>query len=234
MSAGRANPGIFVTGTDTEVGKTWCSVGLVEAMVATGRRVGVMKPVAAGAIETAAGLRNEDAVALQQAANTAHRYDWVNPYCLRQPVSPHLAARIDDVQIDLSHLASRYRDIAADSDWVLIEGAGGWLAPLTATAAIADLARQLQLPVLLVVGMRLGCLNHAQLTWQAIAASGLPRAGWIANVIDPQVALLEAQVETLTERLGVAPLAQLGWQIDAAAKRAALAAALPRLVGVSP
>lgn len=234
MSSGSAPRGVFVTGTDTEVGKTWCSVGLVEAMVATGRRVGVMKPVAAGATQTAAGLRNEDAVALQQAANTAHRYDWINPYCLRQPVSPHLAAKIDDVRIDMSHLMSRYRDIAADSDWVLVEGAGGWLAPLSGQSSIADLATQLGLPVLMVVGMRLGCLNHAQLTWQAVAASGLPRAGWIANVIDPQVALLDAQVETLTHRLGVAPLAQLGWNLDATARRAALAAALPRLVGVSP
>lgn len=234
MSSGNATRGVFVTGTDTEVGKTWCSVGLVEAMVATGRRVGVMKPVAAGATQTAAGWRNEDAVALQQAANTAHRHDWINPYCLGQPVSPHLAAKIDGVAIDSALLESRYREIAADSDWVLVEGAGGWLAPLSDQTSIADLARQLGLPVLMVVGMRLGCLNHAQLTWQAIAASGLPRAGWIANVIDPQVALLNAQVETLTQRLGVAPLAQLGWNLDATARRAALTAALPRLVGVSP
>ena len=234
MSSGNAIRGVFVTGTDTEVGKTWCSIGLVDAMVATGRRVGVMKPVAAGATPTPAGLRNDDAVALQRAANTTLRYEQVNPYCLQQPVSPHLAAKIDGVAIDSMLLATRYREIAASSDWVLVEGAGGWLAPLSDTASIADLARQLGLPVLLVVGMRLGCLNHAQLTWQAIAASGLPRAGWIANVIDPDVALLDAQVETLTQRLGAAPLAQLGWNLDAIARRAALTAALPRLLGVSP
>jgi dethiobiotin synthetase len=233
MTRPRVTPGVFVTGTDTEVGKTWCSVGLVEAMVATGCRVGVMKPVAAGALATPDGWRNDDALALQQAANTGHPYEWINPYCLRQPMSPHLAAKIDDVRIEFDHLDSIYRQIAADSGWVLVEGAGGWLAPLTDTQSIADLAARLALPVLMVVGMRLGCLNHAQLTWQAIAARGLPRAGWIANVIDPEIAALEAQLETLTQRLGCAPLARIGWREDGTARRTALAAAVSGLCNVS-
>jgi dethiobiotin synthetase len=233
MSRRGAQGGVFVTGTDTEVGKTWCSIGLVEAAVASGRRVGVMKPVAAGALATADGWRNDDALALQQAANRGQPYEWINPYCLREPMSPHLAAKIDDVRIDFDHLHSIYRQIAADSDWVLVEGAGGWLAPLTDTLSIADLAARLALPVLMVVGMRLGCLNHAQLTWQAIAARGLPRAGWIANVIDRDVAALDAQVETLTQRLGCAPLARVGWREDGAARRAALAAAVSGLCNVS-
>ena len=173
------------------------------------------------------------ALALQQAANRGQPYEWINPYCLREPMSPHLAAKIDDVRIDFDHLHSIYRQIAADSDWVLVEGAGGWLAPLTDTLSIADLAARLALPVLMVVGMRLGCLNHAQLTWQAIAARGLPRAGWIANVIDRDVAALDAQVETLTQRLGCAPLARVGWREDGAARRAALAAAVSGLCNVS-
>jgi dethiobiotin synthetase len=229
LTSPRATPGVFVTGTDTEVGKTWCSIGLVEAMVATGRRVGVMKPVAAGATLGAEGWRNDDAVALARAANTGHPYEWVNPYCLRQPMAPHLAARIDDVRLDFAVIGTRYQQIAADSDWVLVEGAGGWLAPLTDTLSIADLAARLALPVLMVVGMRLGCLNHAQLTWQAITASGVPRAGWIANVIDPDVVELDAQIATLTQRLGAAPLARVGWREDGVTRRRALAAAAARL-----
>lgn len=234
MSARSAQAGVFVTGTDTEVGKTWCSVGLVEAMAATGRRVGVMKPVAAGAVATADGWRNDDALALQRAANTDHPYPWINPYCLRQPMSPHIAAKIDDVEVNFDHLAAMYRQIAENSDWILVEGAGGWLAPLTDSLSIADLAVRLDLPVLLVVGMRLGCLNHAQLTWQAIAARGVQRAGWIANLIDPDVVALEAQIETLTQRLACAPLARVGWREDGAARRAALAAAVANLCDVSP
>jgi dethiobiotin synthetase len=233
MNRPRGAGGVFVTGTDTEVGKTWCSVGLVEAMVATGRRVGVMKPVAAGAVATPDGWRNEDALALQHAANTGHPYSWINPYCLREPMSPHLAAKIDDVRVDFDVLDNRYSQIAADSDWVLVEGAGGWLAPLTDTLSIADLAARLALPVVMVVGMRLGCLNHAQLTWQSIAARSLPQAGWIANVIDPEVGALEAQLETLTQRLGCPPLARVGWREDGAARRDALAAAVSGLCNVS-
>ena len=233
MSGRSPVAGVFVTGTDTEIGKTWVSVGLIEAVAATGRRIGVMKPVAAGATATAAGWRNEDALALQRAAGSVHPYDWINPYCLRQPVSPHIAAKIDGVSIDLAHLVARFQDIAADSDWLLVEGAGGWLAPLSDTLSMSDLAARLGLPVLLVVGLRLGCLNHAQLTWQAMAACGVRRAGWIANIVAADVAEPDAQIETLTQRLGCAPLARIGWCEQGAARRAALAAAVSGLCNVS-
>ncbi|MEZ5459050.1 MAG: dethiobiotin synthase [Steroidobacteraceae bacterium] len=233
MSSVSPVAGVFVTGTDTEIGKTWVSVGLVEAMAATGQRVGVMKPVAAGATATVAGWRNDDALTLQRAAQSAHPYEWINPYCLRQPVSPHIAAKIDGVTIDLEHLYARFRDIAADSDWLLVEGAGGWLAPLTDALSMSDLAVRLGLPVLLVVGMRLGCLNHAQLTWQAMAASGAPRAGWIANVVAADVAELDAQIDTLSRRLDCEPLARIGWREQGAARRAALASAVSGLCNVS-
>ncbi len=161
-------------------------------------------------------------------------YAQVNPCCLRAPLSPHLAARAEQTTIDLAGLRTHCERIASACDWMLVEGAGGWFVPLTERESIADLARQLDLPVLLVVGIRLGCLNHAQLSWDAIARSGCVRAGWIANQVDPEVEAADAQIDTLTQRLGVAPLARLAHAVDGAARRAALAAAAQRLSGVSP
>lgn len=225
--------GVFITGTDTGIGKTFCSVGLVEAAIARGVRVGVMKPVAAGATRGADGWRNEDAEQLIAAAGTSLPYDWVNPYCLPEPLSPHLAARAAGVTLDLPTIRSYCERIAFASDWMLVEGAGGWLAPLTDRETIADLARLLDFPVLMVVGMKLGCLNHAQLTWHAIAASGCRRAGWIANGIDPAMLAADANLQTLTERLGEAPLATIPHAATGAARRAALDSAASRLLRVS-
>jgi dethiobiotin synthetase len=224
---------VFVTGTDTEIGKTWCSVGLLDALAARGLRVAGLKPVAAGAVPTAAGWRNDDALALQAAASVELPYDRVNPVCLPEPCSPHLAAKAAGVRIDLDALAAHCERVAFECDWLLVEGAGGWLAPLTDEQTIADLARRLGLPVLMVVGMRLGCLNHAQLSWEAIARDGCQRAGWIANVVDPHTARLGEQVETLTRRLGSAPLAVLARGLEPPARRAALTAAAWRLYNVS-
>lgn len=228
-----ARHGVFVTGTDTGIGKTWCSVGLLEALAARGLRVAGLKPVAAGAVQTRAGWRNDDALALQAAASVPLPYEQVNPLCLPEPCSPHLAARAAGRRIDLDTLAAHCERVAFDCDWLLVEGAGGWLAPLTDEETIADLAQRLDLPVLLVVGMRLGCLNHAQLAWQAIGRDGCRRAGWIANVIDPATARLDEQIETLTRRLGCAPLAALAHGLEPAARRAALSAAAWRLYNVS-
>lgn len=225
--------GVFVTGTDTGIGKTFCSVGLVEAAVAHGVRVGVMKPVAAGATLGADGWRNEDAEQLIAAANSALPYDWVNPYCLPEPMSPHLAARAAGVTLDLAAIRSCCERISFGSDWTLVEGAGGWLAPLTDRETIADLARMLDFPVLMIVGLKLGCLNHAQLTWNAIAASGCRRAGWIANGIDPTMAAVDANLQTLSQRLGEAPLANIPRGASPAARRAALDSAASRLCNVS-
>ncbi len=225
--------GVFVTGTDTGIGKTFCSVGLIEAAVARGVRVGVMKPVAAGATHGADGWRNEDAEQLIAAAHSTLPYDWVNPYCLPEPMSPHLAARAAGVALDLAAIRSCCERISFGSDWTLIEGAGGWLAPLTDRETIADLARLLDFPVLMVVGLKLGCLNHAQLTWHAISASGCRRAGWIANRIDPTMAAVDANLQTLSERLGEAPLATIPHGASPAARRAALDSAASRLCNVS-
>jgi dethiobiotin synthetase len=199
--------GLFVTGTDTEVGKTVIARLIVRSLVATGVRVAVMKPVAAGSIATLAGLRNEDALGLIADSNVVMPYATVNPYCLAAPVSPHLAAREAGLAIDLSHLKQQFGTLGAAADCVIVEGAGGWFAPLNDREFIADLAAILELPVLLVVGLRLGCLNHALLTAAAIRHSGLEFAGWIANCIDPGFARVPDNLATLEAHLGTPPFA---------------------------
>lgn len=197
---------LFVTGTDTGVGKTLVSAALTRALASRGLRVAVMKPIASGSDLTPEGLRNSDALTLMAAANVAAPYDVVNPYCFRPPVSPHIAAREAGITIDLSLLRSRLDFLAAASDCVIVEGAGGWLAPISDTATMADLAAALALPVLLVVGLRLGCLNHALLTREALATRGVAFAGWIANGIDPQLDRAAENLATLSARLGQPPL----------------------------
>src|SRR5579883_2207772 len=197
----------FVTGTDTGVGKTVASVALTRALVSRGLRVAVMKPIASGSDPTPEGARNSDALALTAAANVSVPYDLVNPYCFLPPISPHIAAREARVVIDLALLRSRFDTLAAASDCVIVEGAGGWLAPISDTATMAELATALSLPVLLVVGMRLGCLNHALLTRDSMAARGVTFAGWIANAIDPNFDRPVENLATLTARLGAPPLA---------------------------
>lgn len=200
--------GIFVTGTDTGVGKTVISAALARALVGRGLRVAVMKPVASGSDPTPEGLRNSDALALMSAANVAAVYDAVNPYCFAPPISPHIAAREAGVAIDLALLRSRFDALAGHSDYVVVEGAGGWLAPISDAAAMADLAAALALPVLLVVGLRLGCLSHALLTRESLGTRGAAFAGWIANAIDPGFERAAENLATLTARLGP-PLAHV-------------------------
>jgi dethiobiotin synthetase len=196
----------FVTGTDTEVGKTLVACALLRAFAARGRRAVGMKPVAAGA--DPAG-RNEDVEQLIAAGNVAAPRPLVNPYLLPEPLAPHLAARHVGLGIDLEHIAACFAQLQAQADVVIVEGAGGFRVPLTGTADGADLALRLNLPVILVVGLRLGCLNHALLTAEAVRARGLPLAGWVANRIDPRMSCVEENVETLRQRLGVPCLAVL-------------------------
>lgn len=197
----------FVTGTDTGVGKTLIAAALTRALVARGLRVAVMKPIASGSDPTPQGPRNADALTLLAAANVPVPYEVVNPYCFLPPISPHIAAREAGVAIDLGLLRSRFDTLAATADWVVVEGAGGWLAPVSETATMADVAATLALPVLLVVGLRLGCLNHALLTRESLAARGGTFAGWVANAIDPQFERAAENLAMLTARLGAAPLA---------------------------
>jgi len=197
--------GVFITGTDTEIGKTVVGRLLVTGLARRGEGVGVMKPVAAGCEATAGGPRNADALALMAASNREAPYSRVNPYALMPPVSPHLAAAEAGVEIDLDHIRRCYDAIAGGCGFVVVEGVGGWLAPLSKRATVADLAGRLALPVVLVVGMRLGCLSHALLTEQAIRAGGARLLGWVANCPVPDDFALQACIDTLRRRLA-APL----------------------------
>ena len=197
----------FVTGTDTGVGKTVVACGLVRAFAAAGERVAVMKPVASGADRTPEGLRNADAQALLQAASVPLTYAQVNRYCFEPPISPHIAAEEAGIEIDIGMIEADFQALQVISDRVIVEGAGGWLAPLGARSSMADLARALGTPAVLVVALKLGCLNHAELTRRAIEAQRVPFAGWIANRAEPPMARESENLATLARRLGAPPLA---------------------------
>ena len=198
--------GYFVTGTDTGVGKTLATVGLTRALVARGLRVAVMKPVAAGTVKTPEGEFNDDALDLLAASNVKASYEDVNPWLLQTPASPHLAARFEGVSIRHERIVGAYLRLAKEADILLAEGAGGWLAPISTTETMADVAERLALPVIMIVGLRLGCLNHALLTRDGIRARGLPFAGWIANRLQTEMPFANANIETLTTRFGMAPM----------------------------
>ncbi len=205
--------GLFIAGTDTGVGKTRAGVSVTRALIRAGLRVAAMKPVAAGAVPTAQGLRNGDAVSLAAAASVTAPYELVNPYCLAAPVSPHIAAAEAGVRIEPERIARCFRELALRADAVVVEGAGGWLAPIGERATMADVARALGLPVILVVGLRLGCLNHALLTARAIVADGLRLAGWIANHIDPGLERVPENLAALEQLLSRPPLAVLPHEV---------------------
>ena len=171
-----------------------------------------MKPVAAGGIRTPEGFFNDDALELLAASNVKAPYEDVNPWILSAPASPHLAARADGVSIGHDRILAAFERLAAVSDLVLVEGAGGWHAPISWTETMAEVAGKLALPVVLVVGLRLGCLNHALLSAAAIRARGLGLAGWVANCIDPRMAALAANVEALSERLQAPRVATIAWR----------------------
>lgn len=173
--------GYFVTGTDTGVGKTRVAVALIRALRARGLRVAGMKPVAAGAEP---GAPNEDVVALCAAGNVAAPLEDTNPYAFDAAIAPHIAAAAAGVRIDLERIAAACARLAARADAVVVEGAGGWRVPLDGETDMADLAARLGLPVVLVVGLRLGCLNHARLTAEAVRARGVPWAGWVGNRLE--------------------------------------------------
>lgn len=200
----------FITGTDTGVGKTIVAAALIRGLVANGITAVGMKPIASGAQLTQAGLRNDDALALSAASAIAVPYEDMNPYCFAPPISPHLAARGAGVSIDLETIHAAFRRLRESSQFVVVEGAGGWLAPIDDSGrTMADLAARLGVPVVLVVGLRLGCLNHAALTLEAVRTRAAPFAGWIANALDPGFEFMQENLETLTTKIGAAPLALL-------------------------
>jgi dethiobiotin synthetase len=197
--------GYFVTGTDTGIGKTVVTLGLMRLLQERGLRVAGMKPVASGCERTPQGLRNEDALQLQRQASMPLDYAEVNPYAFEPPIAPHIAAREAGVRIGLDVIRAGMRRLAVVSDAVCVEGVGGWLVPLNERETVADLAGRLGLDVILVVGMRLGCLNHALLTARSIEAAGLPLAGWVANCLPPEPDYLQENITALKSGLS-APL----------------------------
>jgi dethiobiotin synthetase len=201
---------LFVTGTDTGVGKTLVSTALVRLARERGLAALGLKPVASGAARTRDGLRNEDAIALARESSTPVDYDTVNPYCFEPAIAPHIAARESGTEIAVDELAAWYRRASSASDAVIVEGAGGWRVPLHPSGFLSDLAEVLRLPVLLVVGLKLGCLNHARLTYEAIVAAGRCQfVGWVGNPIDDAFDRAGANVDTLARLLDSPPLAVL-------------------------
>jgi dethiobiotin synthetase len=199
---------LFVAGTDTGVGKTWVCVRLLQALVAAGYPAAGMKPLAAGVIQTPDGPRNEDALALQAAGNVSLPYQLVNPICLQQATSPHLAAADAGMTVDIGVIVQAYELIRSRTSHIVVEGAGGWLAPIGTPdkpgepgPTMQDIALALRLPVVLVVGIRLGALSHALLTAEAIRRSGLKLVGWAANCLEPGFADAGRYVESLAQRL---------------------------------
>jgi len=201
--------GYFVTGTDTGVGKTLVSSALLHALAIRYPRVAGMKPVAAGAIEVDGAQTCDDVLALRSASTVKVPPELDNPVLLPEPLSPHITAKRTGVRIDIGEIARRYQALRNHADAVVVEGAGGFHVPLSDTETGADLAQRLALPVLLVVGLRLGCLNHAALTAEAIRARGLVLAGWIANRIDPSMPAQQENIAWLAQRLAAPMLADV-------------------------
>ncbi len=218
---------LYVTGTDTGAGKTVASTALLHALRGRGLRAVGMKPVASGCDLTPAGLRNADALALRAASDPVPAYENLNPFALPEPLAPELAARAAGVDVALPPLLDAFARLRAQADVVVVEGVGGWAAPLSATLDQADLVRALRLPVVLVVGMRLGCLNHARLSAAAIGADGCELLGWIASEVDPGMACREENLALLATRLAVPCLGSLPWSPDPQPARLAHLLTLP-------
>ena len=200
--------GVFVTGTDTGVGKTLVATGLMRVLAREGLRAVGLKPVASGAVVTPQGLRNADALALAAESNVPLPYDLTNPYCFEPAIAPHLAAADAGVRVSVDDLVSWYPRATAGAEVAVVEGAGGWRVPLHPAGFLSDLPERLALDVILVVGLRLGCLNHARLTAEAIERSGRCRlAGWVGSHVDPGFERVEENVATLGRLLGAPPLA---------------------------
>jgi dethiobiotin synthetase len=192
---------LFVTGTDTEIGKTLVSAALLHGFAALGLRAAAMKPIAAGAFERDGEWHNEDADQLDAAANVALPPSIRTPFMLKEAAAPHIAAARENVSLDIARIVEAHRFAVQQADVVVVEGVGGFRVPLTDVHDTADLAFALNLPVVLVVGMRLGCISHALLSAEAIAARGLQLAGWVANQIDPAMLFPAENIEAIRLRL---------------------------------
>lgn len=206
--------GWFVTGTDTGVGKTYVAEALLRALARQGLRAAGMKPLASGCERTADGLRSADAVRLRAAGSVTVDYGDVNPYAFEPAIAPHLAALRVGVEPELHVVQRHFNRLRERADWLVVEGAGGWDVPFNRTSTLGNVARNLGLPVILVVGIRLGCINHALLTARAIAADGCALAGWVANRVDAVFDTAEETVAALEERVNAPRLAALPYGAD--------------------
>jgi dethiobiotin synthetase len=203
--------GYFVTGTDTGVGKTWITLGLMLALRDQGLTIAGMKPVATGCYQTPAGLRNEDAVKILAHSSQSLPYEWITIYSFEPAIAPHLAAQEQGVEMTVEAILAAHKRLAHWAEFIVVEGIGGWRVLLNDRQGIWELARRLGYPVILVIGLRLGCINHALLTAEAISTDGLGLAGWVANQIDPDYPRLEATLDTLRTRLQAPMLAYIPW-----------------------
>ncbi len=221
--------GLLITGTDTDAGKTLVTLALMHHLQQQGFSVLGFKPVASGCPD----WRGADALALQAQGSTRQPYELINPWAFVPPIAPHLAAALAGVYIELAPIVQAYQRLHEQADWVLVEGVGGWRVPLAANLEVSDLAKHLQLPVVLVVGGRLGCLNHAQLTVESILAQGSPLIGWIGTQCDPAMHYWAENIATLYELLPVPCLGVIPWlnqPTPEQASQALDAAALKRMI----
>jgi dethiobiotin synthetase len=219
----------FITGTDTGVGKTLIATALLRLARDSGLTALGLKPVAAGCALVNGEWMNKDAQQLLRASSGNPDYATVNPVALREPMAPHIAAERENRPLQAAELVQHCKAQLASADFTVIEGAGGWLVPLNARETMADIAVGIGCPVILVTGLRLGCINHTLLTAAAIAAAGLPLAGWVANQIDPDMAVADANIETLRERLNAPLLGCVPYLATQSPMLAAKYLALPEL-----
>lgn len=205
----------FIIGTDTNVGKTYVASALVQHFVRLGFQSLGMKPIASGCQRNQRGeLINDDAQALINASNVSAPLNLINPYRFEPAIAPHIAAMQAGVVIDLYEITRAYAQLITLAEALVVEGAGGFFVPLNETQTLADLAVQLNIPIILVVGMRLGCINHALLTMEAIQSRGLCLTGWVANQIDPNFEMFEENLASLKKRIVAPCLSVVGWQED--------------------
>lgn len=201
---------MFVTGTDTDAGKTYISAALLRHFAAQSLRVVGMKPVASGATELDGVLHNSDVTQLRQASNVQADMRWINPYCFTPAIAPHIAAQQAGVAIDLQQIKQAYEQLCGMADVVVVEGAGGWLVPLNGQQTIADLAQLLDIPIVLVVRIRLGCINHALLSVADIQRRGLTLLGWVANCMEDEMPVMQENIATLQQLIAAPCLAVVG------------------------
>lgn len=205
----RIKKGFFITGTDTNIGKTFIACKLLNNLKRQGYKTVALKPIASGCIATSSGWQNSDAIALQNAATEKLSYQHINPFAFPEPIAPHIAAKINSQTLSINKIINACQPaLTTCADYIIIEGAGGWSVPLNEDETMADLAKALKYPIILVVGMRLGCLNHALLTYHHMQQTGVQIHGWIANCLEPDMPYLTENIETLELMLDI-PLIRL-------------------------